>query len=106
MTYPFSPGFQDTETSRLAAQIASATAGPIRDKVLALYKAYGPEGLTADEAAALMDKHVLSIRPRVTELKVQGVLKPTGIRRLSSMGLQSDVLAVPVKQGELFHGNE
>lgn len=49
----------------------------VRDHTYVEY--YG--GITADEAAAVMNRSVLSVRPRFTELKDMGKIMDSGIRR-------------------------
>ena len=78
--YPERAGFQDADTSKKAADDIEKTgrAAVLRKKVLALYE----QGtFTADECAELLNEDILSIRPRVTELKEQGKLEDTGLRR-------------------------
>ena len=51
-----------------------------------------PTGTIADEVAHRMRQDVLSIRPRVTELKDRGVLVETGERRRNGKGNSCAVL--------------
>ena len=73
---------------RLASRIASV----LRGKVLRIYELRGP--CTADEAAEALHTSILSIRPRVTELKALGKLVDTGIRRPNASGRSAAVLKV------------
>jgi len=57
----------------------------MREKVEAAYYVL-PAGATADEIAAEMGLDVLSVRPRVSELKRMGALWPTGERRRNANG--------------------
>jgi beta-lactamase superfamily II metal-dependent hydrolase len=62
----------------------------MREKVEAAYYVL-PAGATADEIAAEMNESILSIRPRVSELKNK-VLWPTGERRRNKNGNSCAVL--------------
>ena len=73
--YPNSPGFTEPTTSRAAAEQIAPRAPTLRAQVLSIYRAAWPAGLTADEVAAKMDRSILSIRPRVTELRRTGDLR-------------------------------
>lgn len=75
-------GYADRDTSRGAADRPSVKT--VRARVLRLFKASG--GLTADEAAAALDMHVLTVRPRVTELYHEGKLYATEERRMGTFG--------------------
>jgi predicted ArsR family transcriptional regulator len=90
-TYPRRAGWKEATTSREAAQAVEATgrAARLRDDVLAYYRA-GRQA-TADEVAEALHESVLSIRPRVAELKASGQLVETGLRRKSSAGRSSHV---------------
>lgn len=72
--YPTNPGFTEPTTSRDAARKIAPRAQTLRDQVLIAYRVAWPAGLTADEAAAKMGKSILSVRPRVTELRKTGDL--------------------------------
>lgn len=55
------------------------------ERVKSLY-VKSPDGLTADEAADLLGRDKLTIRPRVSELKSLGWIIPTGERRQNAQG--------------------
>lgn len=84
---PYAPG---SDTSREAAE--SIDAARLRHEVLAAFQRAGQRGLTADEAAAMIDESVLATRPRVTELKQHGYLIPTGEKRENQSGRRARVL--------------
>jgi len=79
-TYPTTPGFKEGDTSRAAAESMESAAPLLRMKVLDQLRA-APQGLTPDECAARLGLTVLSVRPRFSELKLQGKIEPTGERR-------------------------
>ena len=100
--YPTTPGFKTTttETSALAAVQVTGRAGDLRDTVLANLK-YEP--CTADEVAERMGESVLSIRPRVSELRAMGKIVPTTLRRKNITGHSAVVWTVSKPgQGELI----
>ena len=49
----------------------------------------GPQGLTADEIASRLTQSVLSIRPRVSELKEMGEIEKNGLRRPNVSGMKA-----------------
>src|ERR1700686_1951865 len=67
-SYPQKPGFKERTTSRAAALSMAPRVELLRQRVLSAIKAAGDRGLTPDEAAALLDEEIVSIRPRFTEL--------------------------------------
>lgn len=82
---PYAP---HSETSKDTAIAMVKPAARLRRAVLDVLRAR-PEGLTADEIAAELCKSVLSIRPRVTELKSKNygaLLVETGRRRPNVSG--------------------
>lgn len=66
------------------SNIAGARTKPrvitLKDKVLTVLRRY-PSGLTADEVAEFCGAPMLAIRPRVSELKNDGLIEDTGKRR-------------------------
>lgn len=89
--YPNQPGFRRARTSRAAAEAMKERAPTLRDRVLALLKV---EDLTADEAAEKLAKTVLSIRPRVAELKAKGLIFDSGFVRRNNSGVNAIVWRV------------
>ena len=81
--YPGEPGFKRRDTSRQAAREVASAAGTLRARVAA---ALAGEDMTADEAAAVMGKDILSIRPRLSELAAAGRIYDTGLRRPNASG--------------------
>jgi len=74
-------------TSRLAA--LSVPAGTYRHLALSALLSEGP--MTADEVADFVGESLLTIRPRMTELKRLGLLRDTGARRANASGRQAVV---------------
>lgn len=83
--YPERPGWKATDTSRAASIAIGATAAAVRLRTLAAIKA-APGGLTADEAAANIGESILTVRPRVAELRRYGQVMDSGARRRNVSG--------------------
>lgn len=90
--YPDVAGATEETTSRSAAKEieASGRASILRDRCEAWFGA-GHRG-TADECAAALGETILAVRPRVTELVKQGVLRRTDERRRSDGGRMAAVI--------------
>jgi hypothetical protein len=98
--YPESPGSKASGTSADAAAAIACHATRLRGIVLREFMAAGQRGLTADQAARLVEESILSVRPRVTELKTAGLLVPTGERRANDSGMSAGVLKASEKAFE------
>lgn len=64
---------------------------PAQKLILETLEAIGPEGLTADQVAHLLDYKVLFARPRVSELHRAGLIVRTGTRRKNASGMSAAV---------------
>ena len=84
------PGSMPRETSA-AAQPAPHDAKILREQCLNLIK---NRDLTADEVAKMMDKSVLSIRPRISELATSKKIFDSGKRRKNESGNSAIVWTV------------
>lgn len=80
--YPFSAGWQGTDTSKQAAE--SIDAASLRAGVLQYLLRWGPR--TADEIAHGLQIDKLAIRPRCSELKALGKIEDSGERRANQSG--------------------
>src|SRR4030081_2085747 len=90
LIYPDAPGFKTSGPSEEAAEAMGSTANKMRAAVLAQFAQY-PGGATADEVAKDLNLSVLSVRPRVSELKRLGKVKQTGARRKNESGMTATV---------------
>jgi len=89
MTYPHTAGHAPVDTSIEAAeQIDAAT---LRRQVVAVMARW-PEGLTADEVAAVLGRDRLAIRPRLSELKRLGLVRDSGQLRKNRSGRNAAVM--------------
>lgn len=89
-------GAKDGEGPATSSDAAAAHAialRRIREAVFDVIRRAAEDGLTADEAAALLNMDVLSVRPRISELKAQGRVRATGARRNNVKGNSQAVVA-------------
>lgn len=89
--YPATPGFKERTTSQDAARKIAPRVQTIRDQVLLTLQVAWPGGLTADEVAAKIGKSILSVRPRLSELRLSKEILPTTVRRRNASGVDAIV---------------
>lgn len=89
-TYPNTPGHKGTDTSRDAAKSMESAAGTLRRMALDKIK-QSPAGLTADQCADRLNEGVLSIRPRLSELRRFGLIMDSGRRGVNASGKRAVV---------------
>ena len=82
--YPDRPEYQPVKSIPKRAKAAAEKAPILRERMLALFSE--TSGLTADECAQRLGMTLLSIRPRLTELKRGNLIKDSGERRLNDAG--------------------
>ncbi len=75
----------------------------LRTRCLESLQLFGP--LTADEVAKIMGVSVLSVRPRMTELALDGSICPSGARRPNASGKQAIVWSIANDLPSLGRGN-
>lgn len=90
LLYPDFPGYKARGTSQEAAEAIAPKVSHLRAKVLRAYMA-AHAGLTADEVAGALGLTVLTIRPRVSELRLARVLVDSGLRRANQSGKSATV---------------
>ena len=93
--YPHSmPGFKERNgTSEQAANAMQGSARILRNRVFATL---AREPLTADECAARLKESILSVRPRLSELARQNMIRRTGERRKNASGLSAAVWTINI----------
>jgi predicted ArsR family transcriptional regulator len=98
LVYPDTPGFKAPGPSQDAAKAISGTAARMRAMVL---QKIAQRPATADEIAHELGLSVLSVRPRVSELKRAGEIRQTTMRRKNDSGMTATVwqLAPPLPGG-------
>jgi DNA-binding Lrp family transcriptional regulator len=91
---------EDFTDTRKAARAASAhNAHAIAGHALRLLRA-APEGLTADEIAERIGASIISVRPRISDLKRAGLIRDSGARRHARAGAGTDqVVFVTTEEG-------
>ena len=89
--YPGTPGYQLSETSHAAAKQIQSTAQTLKAACLVTLMS---AARTADEVAELLGEDILSIRPRIAELKRAGKVFDTGLRRANRSGKSAVVWKV------------
>jgi hypothetical protein len=96
-TYPNAPGFKERGgASEAAAKAVSRHAKNLRARVLDIIGRV--PGRTADEYAVLLDCSILSVRPRVSELRRSGEIVPADTRKRNNGGMTASTwrLAPPL----------
>lgn len=99
--YPNAPGWKESSTSREAAETVDAST--VRMAVQRALAQHGP--LTTDECARLLNLSILTVRPRFSELRLQGIVDDTGQRRMNASGKRAIVwhlVAPKPSTGRLF----
>jgi predicted ArsR family transcriptional regulator len=99
LIYPDAPGFKVSGPSEQAAEAIGGKATRMRAAVLAQIAQYS-SGATADEIAKDLNLSVLSVRPRVSELKRNGEIEQTGARRKNESGMTATVWRIVAERGE------
>jgi predicted ArsR family transcriptional regulator len=95
-TYPHAPGYaRGSETSRAAA--AEAVAPKLRVLHRMVLECLLAAPLVIDEISTKVGKHLLIIRPRVTELKELGLVEVTKERGTSALGHSQSVVKLTEK---------
>ena len=93
-SYPSSPGYKNKDEdgpSRLAALSIKPFALNLRERC---FRAICQMPMTADEVAQVVEKSILSVRPRVAELVKLGKITDTGKRRANQSGKAATVWGV------------
>ncbi len=85
--YPDTAGYKVPGPSQEAAQAVDASR--LRVLCLTWLKSHGAH--TADEIAAGLQQSILTIRPRVSELRAGGQVRDTGERRRNASGKRATV---------------
>jgi len=88
--YPDVAGFKAPGPSEQAANTISGTAKTLREQVLKTISE-APAGLSADAVADRLGKSVLSVRPRVSELRRLGEIRPTTQRAKNQSGMSATI---------------
>jgi hypothetical protein len=90
MSYPDTPGLKAIGPSSEAAQKVTQRATTVCERrVLQSLRSEHPASFTSDQIAARLEISFLSVRPRVSELHLQGEIKPDGTRCKNVPGMSA-----------------
>ena len=108
MSYPENPGYKAPGPSSEAARKVTRHAATIRDRVLQFLQSRHSAGFTPDRIAAFLGISILSVRPRITELHLQGEIEPTGERGKNESGMSAQCwrAVAPAKSEQTFSKSE
>lgn len=97
LTYPDLPGFKgEAETGREAAESMTECSGRYRRMVLDLVTQRQSQGIMPEEAADLTGVSRATLQPRFSELRAQGLIVDSGMRRRNpSSGKRAVVWCLP-----------
>ena len=87
-TYPASPGWSQPTTSREAARRFAGRSKLLRQRVLATLEEV-PSGMSAHEIARRLALPPSAVQPRVSELRREGKIKPSGWRTKNDSGVSA-----------------
>lgn len=86
--YPAKPGYKEPTTSKDAAEAIEPRVAGLRAMALGVIT---KRPSTPDEVATALGMSVLSIRPRITELKELDLIEKTGEHRANASGQKANV---------------
>lgn len=89
-------GYQKSDTSRDAAEFNKKGKLTIRDQVRELFERNNM--LTVEDISRLLNRAEISVQPRVSELKNEGFLTDSGIRRQGKWGTNITVWCRDTKE--------
>jgi hypothetical protein len=90
--YPEIPGAKAPgPRSQEVARAICGHAGRLRKAAILELASAGPKGLSADQIADRLGESVLSVRPRISELRASGEVVPTGRRVVNDSGMSASV---------------
>ncbi|MGY0570669.1 DUF1376 domain-containing protein [Bradyrhizobium sp. RDM12] len=90
MLYPANPGWKASgDTSQEAGERIAGHAKTVRGRVLGFLTKHHPRTFNADEIAAALGENILTVRPRVSELRRSDLIEPTADRRLNQSGMRA-----------------
>lgn len=86
------PYRRNSDTSKAAAESMRESVAELEYQVLEALRLYGP--MTSDEVAHAIGRSILSVRPRITELKARGLIADTGRRRANESGRSAAIVGL------------
>lgn len=80
-------GYQNTDTSKAAAESGAGKKITLRDQVLAVIEDRSPNlPVSVETVSAILNRPTVSVRPRFTELKNAGKIEDSGERGRTQFG--------------------
>ena len=98
--YPDVAGHRGVDTSIEAAEAMTPKIGRLQRLTLQAVRNAGERGLTSDETAETLHSDRWSIQPRLSELKLKGMVVDSGLRRRNSTGKNAIVWVTPENKQE------
>jgi hypothetical protein len=89
MAYPNSPGSKTGGASVEAAHAVALHAKTLRNRVRDFLRDCHPAAFSADQIADALGETILSVRPRVSELKKMGVIEAVIERHKNRSGMSA-----------------
>jgi hypothetical protein len=93
--YPGVAGHRGVDTSIEAAEPMTPKIGRLQRLALKAVRNAGAWGLTSDETAEALHSDRWSIQPRLSELKLKGLVVDSGLLRFNSTGKRAIVWCSP-----------
>ena len=94
--YPESPGFKRRGTSERAAREVKPRQRSAWQQVLEVLRQYD---MTSDEIASALNRSILFVRPRLSELVKLGRIEDSGVRRTNDSGQLATVWKIKGANG-------
>jgi hypothetical protein len=99
--YPNVAGHRGVDTIIEAAEAITPKIGRLQRLALEAVRNAGARGLTSDETAEALHSDRWSIQPRLSELKLKGLVVDSGLRRRNSTGKNAIVWVTPDNKREI-----
>jgi hypothetical protein len=99
MAYPDRPGWKARGASIEAAYAAARHATTLRTRVHSFLRDRYPAAFSADQIADGLGEIVLSVRPRVSELKKMGAIEAVSQRHKNQSGMSAQCWRAVVRSG-------
>ena len=99
MAYPDRPGWKAKGASSEAAYAVAEHAKTLRKRVHDFLRNRYPAAFSADQIADGSDGTILSVRPRVSELKKLGAIEAVGQRHKNRSGMSGHCWRAVVRTG-------
>jgi hypothetical protein len=99
MAYPDRPGWKARGPSSEAAYAVARHATTLRTRVHSFLRDRYPAAFSPDQIADSLGETILSVRPRVSELKKMGAIEPVSQRHKNRSGMSAHCWRAVVTTG-------